>query len=720
MILFPRRNLLFVVTLLTTKTLFARVTLNKYDPAPPFTSAFSHAFLYTQYKECLKEHECLDDEPLFCVDISPFFQHASIGTDIHGNQAELGDLTGRLNMIAALTQGGIIGRNKTQLSSVDFFNSNADVPAGMLAPAGLVDIRNNLITCLNDVITFNRQDGSKSTTSGSVSTTHDPNFPTPASALLNNVTIINRDGISYCFGTGFVANTANINQSSRVDEAVSYAFPDDSPVTTVDGLLSIQQGLTASYPDLPVFPSTTGGTPSSFPCNGFKCTPDLPFSEIIGFFSIPQEYSKRGVRLEIDGKFCKNLGFRVTGGVARVTNLVRFDDQTIATQCPTACDGTSTPGSTTQFKAVNHYAQTPTLTKQTVVTNIYVQSEFISGSGPFAIAENPACNNLQNNQLTTTIYLPDIPVGPPYISLSDEPLIGSDNCADECRDNKIPRWQALLQCIHHNLMNQFTDVSRAVGVNPCNYNETSLEDIYAEIFWRRAFIVNKNAALCGQPKFLFIPFVTFGGSLGVGKPKDQNMLFAVPVGNNGHNSAYATAGFSFDFYDTIEVGFDAGFTHFFTKRFCNYRIPTNPFQNILYPFATDAEVSPGKTWFTEAFIYGHNIIDQLSLYARYQFVAHERDSIKVLNEQGRRIIARKPNGTVIKNTSNLPQEVVVPSPFMPEVLECKTPWSAHLLDIGGTYALSPNFAMGILAQIPLTQKNASQSTTFMATFEISY
>ena len=85
------------------------------------------------------------------------------------------------------------------------------------------------------------------------------------------------------------------------------------------------------------------------------------------------------------------------------------------------------------------------------------------------------------------------------------------------------------------------------------------------------------------PPFLLIPYATVGGTIAIAEKRNPDVILSVPFGNNGHNAFRFDAGFSLDFVDTIEVGVHAGVTHFFKKRFSDYRMPNNIFQNAFYP-----------------------------------------------------------------------------------------------------------------------------------------
>lgn len=84
-----------------------RTTLNKSDPNPFYNTVFPFELLFDWEKDYLHNKICCENNQHFYVAASPFFQFANKGTNINGRLAELGDLTGRWNMIAVLPYASI-------------------------------------------------------------------------------------------------------------------------------------------------------------------------------------------------------------------------------------------------------------------------------------------------------------------------------------------------------------------------------------------------------------------------------------------------------------------------------------------------------------------------------------------------------------------------------------------------------------------------------------
>jgi len=189
------------------------------------------------------------------------------------------------------------------------------------------------------------------------------------------------------------------------------------------------------------------------------------------------------------------------------------------------------------------------------------------------------------------------------------------------------------------------------------------------------------------------PFFCLAGSFSPGKVAPATELFRVPFGNDGHSSVGFNSGLMFDFIETIEIGAEVGVTHFFSRDFCNYPVPTHPYQCRLYPFRTDVCISPGLNWFFGAKISAYHFLDKLSMYFEYIVLEHKMDKIKL----------------------NCPDPA-----FLPEVLEDMSTWKAKFGNVGFTYDISPNIALGFFWQTPISERGSFRSTTIMGTFNATF
>jgi hypothetical protein len=184
-----------------------------------------------------------------------------------------------------------------------------------------------------------------------------------------------------------------------------------------------------------------------------------------------------------------------------------------------------------------------------------------------------------------------------------------------------------------------------------------------------------------------------GGSVSPGKVKNPNKAFGVPFGNNGHGAVGFDVGFDMDFYDTIDIGGQAGYTYFFRKDCTQLRVPNSLCQSGIFPFSTDVSYQPGDNWYFAGKMNAYHFLDNLSMYFQYVFLEHKKDKICVLNND---------------------------PAFFPVVLERISDWKVHVANVGFTYDCSPNIALGFFWQAPIAQINVYRSTTILFNLVITY
>lgn len=266
----------------------------------------------------------------------------------------------------------------------------------------------------------------------------------------------------------------------------------------------------------------------------------------------------------------------------------------------------------------------------------------------------------------------------------------TDNLTDE--SSFVPETSTVTkERVNTYLMHQLDIIADEINVNLCNFISTSLEEVRFNLFWRQAFPMNEDAEN-DWARFLIIPYVEAGVSAAPGKKEDDFKFFAVPFGNNGHTAVGFTTGINLDFMETIEIGGEIGYTHFFKRTYCR-PIPNSEFQTNLFPFSTEVTVNPGDNWYFGARIAAYHFIDHLSMYFEWFVLDHAQDSICQTN----------------------------PDPaFLPEVLECTTSFKTKLGNAGFNYDLSPNVGVGFLWQIPFSQRNSYRSSTIMVSLNVTF
>lgn len=395
----------------------------------------------------------------------------------------------------------------------------------------------------------------------------------------------------------------------------------------------------------------------------------IDVNQTFGFFSVPLRYLKRGLRWDFEAMLTCNLGFSFQGGVADICQKVTaFDNLTcISCTAPTPCNGPSLGNSTTSTQ-VGTSAVPITPCNSCPGTPVYYTNQ-----------------NGLNVPITCCNRVTDIniPCCGRFMPVSGTNAPTNPN---QQFNSLYPNYDA--NHVNQFLMNELPVIAQEIGLNICNFHKVSAEDLRFNLFWRDGCMVNKGRA--GWPEFLFIPYLMVSGSIATADAKNPNCAFALPFGNNGHHSLGASGGFEIDFTDTIEIGVDFGFTGFFGRDFCDYRVPNQvpdkQCQLAIYPFTTSVHIDPGFNWTFGAKLLAYQFIDRLSFYFQYILLHHEDD----------KICLKQPDPA-----------------FRPEILEAQSSFKAQLANIGFYYDISPNINLGLLWQAPLWQRNAYASTTVL-------
>lgn len=236
------------------------------------------------------------------------------------------------------------------------------------------------------------------------------------------------------------------------------------------------------------------------------------------------------------------------------------------------------------------------------------------------------------------------------------------------------------------LMDQSQQIFDQLGYNTRNCNKTGAEDVFVSVTWREHFHINKSQPSEEWSTFTIIPFFTLKGCLGFGKEKEPNALFDLPFGNDGHHGIQIAGGFSLDFKDTVEVSVRGSGTHFYKRNIAGMFVPTSKAQSGIYPYKTDVQREPGRTWEFAVGCNSHYFLDKVSMHAEYVYIQHAKDSI------------------TLKTPDNA---------FVPSVLEDFTAFNIQTINVGFAYDLSANISIGGVWQCPITQRNAYKTNSFL-------
>lgn len=285
------------------------------------------------------------------------------------------------------------------------------------------------------------------------------------------------------------------------------------------------------------------------------------------------------------------------------------------------------------------------------------------------------------------------------------------SCSDSTQCNIDQFGCSCKQIVIQQIMDQYDLIAETLDLNVRNYNKRCAEDTRFALYWRRIFPINQDRE--GWPYFLMMPFVEFEAIAPTGNIVNPSCLFALPGGNNGHTGLGFGAGLNFDFVETIEIGVQASMTEWLSRRYCNYPVPTNNFQQGLFPYKADLTLKPAANWTFAALMNAYHFLDRLSVWAQWVATYHGRDSFCDIELH-----------PFVVHEQNQPYPSSPPGQPLPEVevskMECESRWSSHMVNVGLTYDISPNIALGFLWQTPVAQRNAYRSTTLMGSLIVTW
>ena len=235
-------------------------------------------------------------------------------------------------------------------------------------------------------------------------------------------------------------------------------------------------------------------------------------------------------------------------------------------------------------------------------------------------------------------------------------------------------------------------IFQQLGVTVGDIQQTGPEDVSFYAILRHNFPINQDADPEEWAYFIFTPIIQIGATAAAAKAANPNKLYDISLGNNRHQSINIAGGFSLDFAETLELDFFTGITHFFSRTY-SARVPTHALQSTLFPYSTGIISKPGQSWFVSLGLNAYHLMDNLSIYAQYLYMAHLKDKISL---------------------------VVPDAAFIPSRLEQDSPFKIQVANFGFDYDLSPNFAIGLGYQMPLARRGAYKANTVLLNLTLTF
>jgi len=407
-------------------------------------------------------------------------------------------------------------------------------------------------------------------------------------------------------------------------------------------------------------------------------------TEKFGFFSVPIEYRKYGMRFETEMAFFFNTTLRLNWGVSKITQEPRFIDL--------SCDAKGIECVTRD--CTNGNGQ-PDECMVNVTQDI---NPICTGSD-----STPCCPNAQC-------------------------CIDWANCG--CKRFVIDRIMKQRDLLAASLGKE------GQGYDLLPFSKTAFEDMELSLNWSQMYEVNRDS--CDWPYFIFTPFVSGAATFPTGSKTDfehkegnfavrnpfsmlkdrldgkeelnddceevldKRRAFALPSGNNGHWSYGGRFGFTVDFYDFFAIGAEAGFTGFSKRNHFNYPLPkadpveASDLQAGLFPVLATVRVQPGFNWHFAATISAYHFLGRWSSWVQYAAVGHNRDKIVCV------------------------EHLLEPELVNIEKVERMSTFRFHVINGALNYDIAQSCRLGLVWQIPISQMNAYRSTTWMGTIELFY
>lgn len=300
----------------------------------------------------------------------------------------------------------------------------------------------------------------------------------------------------------------------------------------------------------------------------------------------------------------------------------------------------------------------------------------------------------------------------------------TSSCINGCDNGTVacnPYSSTCVNFMIDNIIKQKNLIAQSLGYELCStYHKLGPEDLRLSLFWRHLYDINPDDVI-DFPRAVIIPFVEAGVSIPMTKHLDPRYIFGVPLGN-GHVGAGAWGGVLVNFPDTVEIGFQGGFTHFFREKYCNYPLTTYEFEQLIYPYRADVYIKPGTSWHAAVSLYAWHFLENLSFWGEYVLVSHENDDIKLCRSLLPPNSIFNPDTTA--STATLQQAeclgIKTRRGYLIDKAECWTKWESHMFNFGFTYDISPYAQLGLLWQTSFRQRNAYRSSTLLGSIMMTY
>lgn len=339
-----------------------------------------------------------------------------------------------------------------------------------------------------------------------------------------------------------------------------------------------------------------------------------------GAFSLPIEYQQAGMRWEVNVNCADYLGLTIQGGMS-------------------------------------------------VMRQKYVESAASSSPtvGPYSLSARDTATGSANLYSKLNFYSPlpsNVPTPAPTLPNTAAQALFDQN-------------------ISNNILEVFDD--KCFGSNPfCGFEKYSIDDVNIILHFKKVYDPFHDKVKVDEddswPDMIFTPYLWVGGTVPLSKKMNYHNILSLPFGNNGHFAAAGGIGMTFDFAESVEVGFEGSVTHFLPRN--EHRpFPTHKLQRLLFPFQADVTNQPGMNWSFKALLNCYQFISHCNFWMTYQLIEHSRDCFTLID----------------KATAQY---------FVPDVLTCHSDWRSQMLNMGLSFDIQPGIQASVVWQQPISPRNA--------------
>lgn len=260
------------------------------------------------------------------------------------------------------------------------------------------------------------------------------------------------------------------------------------------------------------------------------------------------------------------------------------------------------------------------------------------------------------------------------------------------------------------IFDRINDITQALNLNIRPYCENTIDQGLFSLFFTKNFDCLINDSDSPYSSFICSPFVAIEWEPALHEINPNNLL-ATNIGTNGHTGYGIHGGVTFNFLDTIEIGFDIAPTWFSSRTYLQAPMPTSDKQIALFPTKANYKLEPGANWTFGSSMAAFNFTQLFSASCEFRYIHHCKDRIELISERTFLDKVYDQNGQAAED---------VKMSLRPDVLEDRSGWSSCFINLGVNLSIWDECKLGCAFQIPIRMRNAYYSTTILGSISVQY